>query len=148
MIAVVAVIAVVAAGVVITALNSGGGSGADGDSEAGEGPDAEREPRFKEGDPDKVIDSTTCVHARDYWDQDEHPGTVAAPNFYGYHINSVKECIRSAGWRYEERLVYKDEVLLGENMVVNQTPARGEPFDPEETVFELTVSTGHEPDRG
>ncbi|MFD7511784.1 protein kinase [Streptomyces sp. NPDC059853] len=150
-IAVAAVIAVVAAGVVITALNSGGGGGggADGgDSQAGGGTDTEREPRFKEGDPEKVVDSTTCVHARDYWDQDEHPGTMAAPNFYGFHINSVKECIRSAGWRYEERLVYKDEVLLGENMVVNQTPARGEPFDPEETVFELTVSTGREPDRG
>ncbi|WP_030732779.1 protein kinase domain-containing protein [Streptomyces sp. NRRL F-2890] len=153
-IAAVVAIAVVAAVAVYSLLDGDGEKG----SEAGGGSDTgaedvtdnetEREPRFKEGDPEKVIDATSCVHANDYWDQDESPGAKSTPNFYGFHINSVKECIRSAGWRYEENLVYKDEVLLGENMVVNQTPARGEPFDPEEMVIELTVSTGREPDRG
>ncbi|MBB0246752.1 PASTA domain-containing protein [Streptomyces alkaliphilus] len=104
----------------------------------------EREPRYKEGDETKTIDSTECVNARDYWDQEgENEGTVTMPDFYDKHFASVKECIQAAGWRYtdDEKV---NEVLKGEGMVVNQSPKRYEPFNPETDEITLHISTGYE----
>jgi eukaryotic-like serine/threonine-protein kinase len=70
------------------------------------------------------------------------------PDFYNYTLDSVKECIRAAGWSYDEDHAYEDEILNGEGMVVEHTPPYNEPYDPEGDPIELTVSTGREPDAG
>ncbi|WP_130796684.1 protein kinase domain-containing protein [Streptomyces otsuchiensis] len=114
--------------------------------------DEEREPRFKEGDPDKTIETAICTEARDWYDQDEHPGSVTMPKLYDFHVSSVKECLRagteaheeSGAWNYENDIM-KDEVLKGKGMVVDQSPKPYERFDPVNDKIQLTVSTGKEP---
>jgi serine/threonine protein kinase len=154
-------IALVAVVAVVVILNSGGGGDdpkaensetATGDpagETTGEGtadPTADDSPRYKEGDPTKTIDASECTDAYEWYDQDEEPGAVNMPDFYDVHIDSVKDCIRAAGWTYNEELTYKDEVLKGEGMVVEQSPEEGTAFNPEEDTIELTVSTGQEPE--
>ncbi|MBL1066045.1 protein kinase [Streptomyces sp. 7-21] len=155
-------IAVVAAVAIVVVVNSGGGNGgenteADGENsstvEPGNGENTEeeqqRERRFREGDPSKTIDPEECTEAGEYWDQEEEPGALMMPDFYDVHIDSAKECIRAAGWVLDEDLNYRDEVLKGRDMVVDQSPAAGDPYNPEEDgPIELTVSTGQEAVRG
>ncbi|MDT0267029.1 protein kinase [Streptomyces sp. DSM 44915] len=162
--AVAAIVLVAAVAIVVIANNGGGGDEqpeADGDTTQGTeievpggngGGDEEPEPtarerRYQEGDPEKTIDPNKCVNASPYWDQDDHEGAVSMPDFYDVHIDSVKECLRAAGWAYEEDLTYKDEVLKGEGMVVGQNPGAHDPYDPEDDdlYIELIVSTGQEP---
>ncbi|WP_129841340.1 protein kinase [Streptomyces sp. RFCAC02] len=102
--------------------------------------------RYTPGDPEKTIAATECSGAFDHWDQNEHAGAVAMPDFYDVHIDSVKACIRAAGWRYEDDVRYEDETLKGEGMVIAQTPGPGQPYDPDtDPPIKLTVSTGLEP---
>ncbi len=153
-----AVVAVVAV-VVMLAGGDDGGSGDQADGTAGQtegqGGDEEptqeptqREPRYTPGDPEQAIEASACVGAGEYYNQDEHPGAVSTPDFYDFHIDSVKACMREAGWTYNEDLTYKDEVIKGDGMVVDQSPAPGEPYVPGEDDIELTVSTGNEPANG
>ncbi|WP_059010864.1 protein kinase domain-containing protein [Streptomyces specialis] len=155
--AAVVAIAVVAAVAVVVVLNNGGGDGGTAEADGGTGTEQSTEPeggddggrterRYQEGDPTRTINSSECVGAVDYGDQENHPGAVMMPDFYDIHIDSVKECIRDAGWSYDEELVYKDEVLKGEGMVVDQSPRAYGPYNPEEDgPIVLTVSTGYEP---
>ncbi|WP_323384238.1 PASTA domain-containing protein [Streptomyces calidiresistens] len=104
----------------------------------------EREPRYKEGDETRTIDTNECVNAREHWDQEgENEGSVTMPDFYDKHFASVKECIQAAGWKYtdDEKV---NEVLKGEGMVVNQSPKRHEAFNPETDEITLYISTGYE----
>ncbi|MEO3751572.1 protein kinase [Streptomyces sp. B6B3] len=152
----IALVAVVAVVVILNGGDDGGDPQADpggGGEQTGGEPTREStaeatedEPRFQPGDPNKTIDASECTDAYEYYDQDEYPGAVQLPDFYDVHIDSVKACIRAAGWTYDEDITYKDEVLKGEGMVVDQTPAEFEPFIPDEDVIKLTVSTGHEPE--
>ncbi|MGP3969657.1 protein kinase domain-containing protein [Streptomyces sp. 6N223] len=152
-------IALVAAIAVVVILNNGDGNAQADDEEttqSGEptgektgettpSPTGEESPRYQTGDPTKTIDASECTDADEWYDQDAEPGAVTMPDFYDVHIDSVKACIQAAGWFYEEELTYKDEVLKGEGMVVEQSPEAWEPFNPEEDTIELTVSTGLEP---
>ncbi|GAA1909520.1 Stk1 family PASTA domain-containing Ser/Thr kinase [Streptomyces sodiiphilus] len=124
----------------------GADEGADEGTAGGEEKEKEKEPRYKEGDPDKTIEPTECTNARDYYDQDEYPGAVNMPDFYNLHYVSVKECMRQAGWVLDSETLV-DEVLRGDGMVVDQSPKRYEPFDPENDKIELVISTGKEPTR-
>ncbi|UED85419.1 Stk1 family PASTA domain-containing Ser/Thr kinase [Streptomyces profundus] len=164
-VAAVSAIALVAAIAIVVLVNGGddktddqagsGGGGSQGTEiepepggDGGQGEETERpERRYVEGDPEQAIDTNKCTRANDYWDQDDHEGAVVMPDFYGFHINSVKDCLRAAGWAYEEDLTYKDETLKGDGMVVSQTPEAHEPYDPEDDdlYIELVVSTGLEP---
>ncbi|WP_062209921.1 Stk1 family PASTA domain-containing Ser/Thr kinase [Streptomyces sp. NBRC 109706] len=164
-VAAVAAIALIATIAIVVIVN--GGDDKDDDPQAGgsggsQGTEIEPEPggdggqgeetepaqrRYVEGDPEKTIETSKCTGANDHWNQDEHEGAVMMPDFYGIHINSVKDCLRAAGWAYDEDLVYKDETLKGDGMVVAQEPEANEPYDPEEDGFyiQLVVSTGLEP---
>jgi eukaryotic-like serine/threonine-protein kinase len=147
-------IALVAVVAVVVIINAGGGgepgpgpttraAGGNSDEPTTE-PTVEDSPRYQPGDPSRTIDATECTQADEYYDQDEEPGAVHMPDFYDIHIDSVKDCVRAAGWTYDEDITYKDEVLKGEGMVVDQSPGDYEPFNPDEDVIELTVSTGRE----
>ncbi|RMI38977.1 Stk1 family PASTA domain-containing Ser/Thr kinase [Streptomyces triticirhizae] len=159
-VAAIALVAVVA--IVVVANNNGGknedpeaGGGATGEAtdvnppggNNGESEDPTPERRYQEGDPERTIDAAECTNASRHWNQDENPGAVMMPDFYDVHIDSVKDCLRAAGWAYDEDLTYRDEVLKGDGMVVGQNPEANEPYDPEAENFyiELVVSTGLEP---
>ncbi|MDB1086349.1 protein kinase [Streptomyces sp. ACA25] len=127
-----------------TSGQSGGAEDVDDDPEPTDDDKQEREPRFKEGDPEKTIDPKECVNARDHYNEDEHPDAIVMPDFYDKHFASVKECIRQAKWIAESPDLYEDEVLKGKGMVVDQSPKKYEPFNPEEDKIQLTISTGNE----
>ncbi|WP_165988862.1 protein kinase domain-containing protein [Streptomyces sp. YIM 98790] len=116
-------------------------AGADGGTRESEDP-GEREPRFKEGDETKTIDVTACTNASEHYDQEEYPGAVSMPDFYDVHFASVKECMQQAGWLYKDEET--DEALKGKGMVVDQTPAPYQPFDPEKDEVTIVISTGYE----
>ncbi|NJP69195.1 protein kinase domain-containing protein [Streptomyces spiramenti] len=139
----------------------GAGAGDGGDpedgTEADEDADAEteREPRFKEGDVNKTVDVSVCLEPREYFDQEEHPGSVSMPNFYDKHVASVKECLRAGtdaneedgvAWNYANDIA-RDEVIKGQGIVVDQSPKAHEPYNPLEDEIVLTVSTGKEATR-
>jgi eukaryotic-like serine/threonine-protein kinase len=149
-------ITLVAAIAVVVILNSGadgGGARADGEKTtppaSGDSttasPSVEDTPRFESGDPTQTIDPDECAQADEWYDQESDPGALTMPDFYDVHIDSVKACIQAAGWVYDEDLTYKDEVLKGEGMVVDQSPEAFEPYNPDKDTIELTVSTGMEP---
>ncbi|MGP4109540.1 protein kinase domain-containing protein [Streptomyces sp. 4N509B] len=160
MIASVAAMAVVAVVAVVVILSSGGGGGEEEDPQGGgtgqeqadagtggeedptEEPTGEDEPRYNPGDPEQTIEASACTNAVESYDEE---GSYNMPDFYGFHIDSVKDCIRAAGWTYDEEIIYEDEVLKGDGMVIDQTPAEFDPYDPEEDTITLTVSTGNEP---
>jgi tRNA A-37 threonylcarbamoyl transferase component Bud32 len=159
--AVVAIALVTAVAVYVVVSNGGGGSNeADGGTTGQTGgqepggeettePTEDASPRYVPGDPEQAINPNECVGAFGHYNQDEHPGAITMPDFYDFHIDSVKECIRQAGWSYDDDLIYLDETLKGDGMVVAQSPARGEPYVPGESdAIELTVSTGNEPSGG
>jgi hypothetical protein len=156
-VAAVAAIALVAAVAIVVVLNSGNGTdpaagngGGSGGTTGGQTTpqQTEEERRFQEGDPEKTIPVSECTSASEYYDQTgRNRGAVMLPDFYDVHIDSVKACIREAGWSYDENLTYVDEVLKGKDMVVDQSPAAFEAYNPRrDDVIELTVSTGLEPE--
>jgi serine/threonine protein kinase len=90
--------------------------------------------------PDKArtIDQSECAEADEAYDDE---AKIRAPNFEYKNIDSVKDCIRAAGWTYEETAV--NENIFGEGTVLKQSPSKDEAIDPENATFELEVSTGN-----
>ncbi|MCZ7413171.1 MULTISPECIES: protein kinase domain-containing protein [unclassified Streptomyces] len=103
-------------------------------------------PKFKDEDKSRTIDAEKCTEARDYSIDDEEgeDAPVSMPDLTFKHIDSVKDCIRLAGWTLETDITYEDEAIYGKNTVLEQKPEAWRPFDPEEDKVELTVSTGKE----
>ncbi|MDT0545435.1 MULTISPECIES: protein kinase [Streptomyces] len=139
--AVVAAIAVVA--VVLVIALSGGGGGSDDQQARDDGKDTKSASSsappsgFREGDKTKVIDPEKCTDASEAYDQ---KGAYNVPDFQNLYIDSVKKCIRAAGWKYN--VVTEDENLWGKGTVLNYTYRNYEPYDPKTDTIELTVSTG------
>ncbi|MEU2208333.1 protein kinase domain-containing protein [Streptomyces hygroscopicus] len=137
--AVVAAIAVVAV-ILVVALNGDGGSKDEskgGDTSAS--PSAsETSEGFRMGDKSKTIDPEKCTDA---YEDDDEKGTYTVPDFQNLYIDSVKKCIRAAGWKY--RVVPQDENLWGKGTVLNYTYRNYEPYNPKTDTIELTVSTGN-----
>ncbi|WP_431780641.1 protein kinase domain-containing protein [Streptomyces chumphonensis] len=109
-------------------------------------PEPDDEPAFKDEDPSRTIDAETCTEAYDY-SLDEEEGEkspVSMPDLTFHHIDSVKDCIREAGWRLDTDISYEDEAIYGKNTVLEQEPEAYQPFDPEEDKVSLVVSTGKE----
>ncbi|MFD7505158.1 protein kinase [Streptomyces sp. NPDC059850] len=93
---------------------------------------------FRMGDKTKTIDPAKCTDA--YEDSDEK-GTYSVPDFQNLYVDSVKKCIRAAGWKY--RVTSQDENLWGKGTVLNYTYRNYEPYNPDTDTIELTVSTGN-----
>ncbi|MFE7120657.1 serine/threonine protein kinase, partial [Streptomyces sp. NPDC057654] len=120
--------------------NGGGnhnGDGPGGSSDAG--PDGKDASPVKQGDQTKTISKEKCTDAYGYFNDKKKK---TAPDFKFVYINSAKDCLTAAGWRY--RVEYTDEKTWGKGTVMSQTPANGDPFDPHSPSdqFVLTVSTG------
>ncbi|BBJ42331.1 serine/threonine-protein kinase PksC [Streptomyces antimycoticus] len=141
--AVVAAVAVIA--VVLAIAFSGDGGSKDESKGGGGGGGKTSKPSasdtasgFRMGDKAKTIETSKCTDA--YEDSDEK-GTYSVPDFQNLYIDSVKKCIRAAGWKY--RVVTQDENLWGKGTVLNYTYRNYEPYNPKTDTIELTVSTGN-----
>ncbi|GGR34213.1 protein kinase [Streptomyces netropsis] len=93
----------------------------------------------KDGDKSKTIAPEKCSKAYDVYNDKTKK---SAPDFKYIYIDSVKECLQAAGWKY--RVDVQAENTWGKGTVLNQVPAAGDPFDPKSpsAQFVLTVSTG------
>ncbi|MEV4437741.1 protein kinase [Streptomyces sp. NPDC049577] len=98
--------------------------------------------KHRDGDKSKTIDKEKCTGAYDYYNDKTKK---SAPDFRYVYIDSVKECLQAAGWKY--KIVDQDENTWGKGTVLSQTPESGDPFDPKSpsAQFTLTVSTGDAP---
>ncbi|SCK16343.1 protein kinase [Streptomyces sp. WMMB 322] len=93
---------------------------------------------FKPEDKSKTIETRRCTDAPDsYSDRDKK----IVPDFTYKNLDSVKKCIKAAGWKLGE-ISHEDENIWGKNMVLEQSPDGIEYLDPEEDKIDLTVSTG------
>ncbi|WPB92045.1 protein kinase domain-containing protein [Streptomyces malaysiensis] len=141
--AVVAAVAVIAVILVIALSGSDGGS--KDESKGGDGGDKSASPTasdtasgFRMGDKTKTIEASKCTDA---YENTDEKGTYSVPDFQNLYIDSVKKCIRAAGWKY--RVVPQDENLWGKGTVLNYTYRNYEPYNPKTDTIELTVSTGN-----
>ncbi|CAL9470766.1 Serine_threonine-protein kinase PknD [Streptomyces sp. enrichment culture] len=97
---------------------------------------------FKDEDTSKTIDPAKCTDASEsIFDK----GKTNMPDLTFKHLDSVKECVREAGWILDD-VEYEDENLYGKNTVLKQSPRAYEGFDPKKDKITLTVSTGHPAD--
>ncbi|MFH0243415.1 protein kinase [Streptomyces sp. HK10] len=126
--------------------DSGGGTGGqetDGDGVGTDtddgGDDGDDDSGFKDEDTSKTIDPAKCTEASEsLFDK----GKTNMPDLTFKHLDSVKECVREAGWILED-VEYEDENLYGKNTVLKQSPSAYEGFDPKKDKITLTVSTGN-----
>ncbi|GAB3646073.1 Stk1 family PASTA domain-containing Ser/Thr kinase [Streptomyces sparsus] len=115
----------------------------DGDDTADGSDDDADDAAFKDEDKTKTIDATQCTEARDYFqDRDKEEPRKSMPDLTFKHIDSVKDCIRKAGWKLDPDISYEDENIYGKNTVLKQSPKNYEALDPKEDRITLTVSTG------
>jgi tRNA A-37 threonylcarbamoyl transferase component Bud32 len=93
---------------------------------------------FKPEDKSKTIETTRCTDASDSYSD---AGKKIVPDFTYKNLDSVKKCIKAAGWKLGE-ISHEDENIWGKNMVLEQSPDGIEYLDPEKDKIDLTVSTG------
>ncbi|GAA2467734.1 protein kinase domain-containing protein [Streptomyces macrosporus] len=94
---------------------------------------------FKDEDKTKTVDAAKCTDATESIFE---KGKKSMPDLTYKHLDSVKTCIREAGWVLDD-VEYEDENLYGKNTVLEQSPKPYEAFDPKEDKITLTVSTGN-----
>ncbi|MEU1806554.1 protein kinase [Streptomyces sp. NPDC019937] len=140
--AVVAALAVLGV-IVVVALNGPGDGGKKDESKGGgdkktSAPPSTAAAGFRMGDKTKTIDPAKC---KDAYENSDEKGTYSVPDFQNLYVDSVKKCIRSAGWKY--RVTTQDENLWGKGTVLNYTYRNYEPYNPDTDTIELTVSTGN-----
>ncbi|WP_101253944.1 Stk1 family PASTA domain-containing Ser/Thr kinase [Streptomyces barkulensis] len=115
----------------------GDGAGTDTDDGGDDGEDGDS--GFKDEDTSKTIDPAKCTEASEsLFDK----GKTSMPDLTFKHLDSVKDCVREAGWILDD-VEYEDENLYGKNTVLKQSPEAYEGFDPKKDKITLTVSTGH-----
>jgi hypothetical protein len=146
--AVAAALIAIGALVAVIARNGGGGGGSQADDSTSPTASAsstvdnggeDQGSQFNPGDRTKTIDQERCTDAYEYYDD---KSKVSAPDFTYKDINSVKDCLNAAGWKYD--VEEEDENVWGKGIVLRQTPVSGDPFDPKDKTakFVLTISTG------
>ncbi|MFC5719681.1 protein kinase [Streptomyces gamaensis] len=149
-VAALAVVGVTAA-IALTGGDAGGSSGGSGNqaqssvSQApaapagGGGGAAAQNKQHKDGDRSKTVKPEKCTDASEYFSD---KAKKTSPDFRYLYVDSVKECLQAAGWKY--RIDQQAENTWGKGTVLGQVPAPGDPFDPKSPSdqFVLTVSTG------
>ncbi|MFE6777729.1 protein kinase [Streptomyces sp. NPDC057702] len=133
-----AVVAAVAVIAVVAAFALKGGGGGDGKEEKAKPTETTVAADFKEGDTSKTIDPEKCTDA---YEAPDKPGSFIMPEFQYLYIDSVKDCLKKAGWKYE--VVPMNENTWGKGTVMEYTFDQREPFNPDEDKVELKVSTGN-----
>ncbi|WFB08526.1 protein kinase [Streptomyces sp. LX-29] len=141
--AVVAALAVI--GVIVAIAVSGGGK-SDDDPKADDTHSSSSAPTpsdtpsgFNAGEDvkTKTIDPEECQNATEAYDE---AGAYNVPDFQYLYVDSVKACIKAAGWKY--KVVEVDENVFGKGSIISYTHKDGDPYNPQTETIELTVSTG------
>ncbi|MEU3745008.1 MULTISPECIES: protein kinase domain-containing protein [Streptomyces] len=98
-------------------------------------------PGHKGPDLTKTIDMKKCTQPSESSDD---PSKFEVPNFTYKNIQSVKDCIRAAGWKVMTQTPV-DEATYGEGTVLEQYPPAGVDISDTDAEFTLKVSTGNPP---
>ncbi|WP_320784888.1 Stk1 family PASTA domain-containing Ser/Thr kinase [Streptomyces sp. CRN 30] len=135
------VVSLVAVGSLITALALNRGDGPGGTDGVGGDASPSAVAGYKGPDPTRTIETTECTEPREsYLDPDK----IKVPSFAFKNIDSVKKCLRAAGWTY--KVVDTDENTWGDGTVMEQSPRSDTDADPEDLPeILLRVSTGNPP---
>ncbi len=85
-----------------------------------------------------ILSSECTSPTKSYSDK----GKILFPSFRFKNLDSVKDCIRAAGWKYKI-VKEEDSSIWGKNTVTDQTPAAISWWYPSSNdTIELTISTG------
>jgi serine/threonine protein kinase len=146
-----AVVAVVLVVIVAIAMNRHNGSGGSGGTDvANSGPTvsaaetagqaaADPSSSIVEGDPSRTVDTSKCTDlTRSFTETDKNK--YLFPDLTTKYVDSVKECMKAAGWSYT--LKTQDEALYGKGTVMRTHPKALDSFDPRKDKVTLWVSTG------
>ncbi|MGA5063578.1 protein kinase domain-containing protein [Streptomyces exfoliatus] len=98
-------------------------------------------PGHKGPDLTKTIDPKKCSQPTESSDD---PEKFEVPNFTYKNIQSVKDCVRAAGWKIMVQTPV-DEATYGEGTVLQQYPPAGEDITAKDAEFTLSISTGNPP---
>ncbi|MFE9251978.1 protein kinase [Streptomyces sp. NPDC007088] len=132
--AVVAVLAVVAA---IAVLAQRGKDTGDDRPRAKES--ASHQAGYRGPDKTKTIDPKKCTDPTESYND---PDKIEVPNFQYKYVNSVKDCLRAAGWEFTVKFV--PDNTFGEGSVIDQWPAARTNVDEKDRgKMTLSVSTGN-----
>ncbi|GAA3123950.1 Stk1 family PASTA domain-containing Ser/Thr kinase [Streptomyces rameus] len=140
-IAAVAMAAIVVAGLIVAlSLKNAGGST---DEAQGGGSAASQSASHRAGyrgpDHTRRIDKQKCTDPQESYTD---PKKAQMPDFRFKDIDSVKECLQAAGWKWD--IKQQDDNTWGDGTVMNQFPAQGTDVDPKNVgTIELSVSTGN-----
>ncbi|MFF0475156.1 protein kinase [Streptomyces sp. NPDC004284] len=98
-------------------------------------------PGHKGPDLTKTIDIKKCTQPSE---SSEDPSKFEVPNFTYKNIQSVKDCVRAAGWKIMTQTPV-DESTYGEGTVLEQYPPAGQDITDADAEFTLKISTGNPP---
>ncbi len=138
-------VAVIAIGGLVLALNlnkgeekdpQAGGTGGTGTQQS-----ETAKPGYKGPDLTKTIDTKKCTQPRESSDD---PEKFEVPDFNYKNIQSVKDCIRAAGWKIKVQTPV-DEATYGDGTVLEQYPPSGTDISAKDAEFTLKISTGNPP---
>ena len=90
-------------------------------------------------DRSRTMETRLCTEARPHY---ADKTKIRLPNFEYKDIESVKSCIKAAGWKY--RTTQKNDGIWGQGTVLEQNFGEyDQPFDPEKDTIKLTVASGY-----
>ncbi|MEU2435065.1 protein kinase [Streptomyces rubradiris] len=139
-IASVAVAAIVVAGVIVALSLKDDGADAKG-GEAVPSASASHRAGYRGPDHTRRIDKSECTDPQESW---QDSAKIELPDFRYKDIDSVKECLQAAGWKWN--VDREDDNTWGDGTVLKQFPAQGADVDPDDVgTIELSVSTGNPP---
>ncbi|MFD4240082.1 protein kinase [Streptomyces sp. NPDC058525] len=125
--------------IAVIVANSGDKEKGGGDeAKPGSSTSASAKPGFKGPDPTRTIDPKKCKEPTKHYSE---AGKYQAPDLRYKNLLSVKECIQASGGKY--KIVYKDEAVYGQDMVLEQSPQPDDKIEKEGTEYTLTVSSGN-----
>lgn len=134
------VVALLAVGGLIAALNMGGDDKDQARGNGGTTPSASASSPAKAGhkgpDTSRTMETEKCKNPSKDW---QDASKVAAPDFTYKNLASVKLCIQAAGGKY--KIENKDEAVFGQDTVLAQFPVAGTAVTKDQE-YTLTVSTG------
>ncbi|MEU2072633.1 protein kinase [Streptomyces sp. NPDC013489] len=138
-----AVVALLAIGGLLVALNLDKGEDPEAGGTGGTGTQQSQTaaPGHKGPDLTKTIDPKKCSQPTESSDD---PEKFEVPNFTYKNIQSVKDCVRAAGWKIMTQTPV-DESTYGEGTVLEQYPPAGEDITDKDAEFTLKISTGNPP---
>ncbi|MFF9770341.1 protein kinase [Streptomyces sp. NPDC014636] len=137
----VAVAAVVTVGLIVALTLKNGDDTKGGTGGSGASASASHRAGYRGPDRTRRIDKTKCTDPRESYTD---PEKAEMPDFRYKDINSVKECLQAAGWKWD--IKDEDDNTWGDGTVLNQFPAQGTDIDPNDLdSIQLSVSTGNPP---